>query len=431
MLNGKILELENQVTKIQNEHMEKTKLELANVESELQYQVSKLEMELREKEALIAKLQQEKETLLNETKELAHAHEEEKERLQADFAARLTSAESVLQESIQKSESGQHTEVKLKVLVTNLKREKEELNKQISQLEKRLAEAESALQVEKKDRETDNRNSDTEKDVELGRLQQEYKQRIEDMELEHSSKVKQLLKTFNLKMTDKEKEFQETYSTIMDKSSQEETRLLRDHKEEVEELHKDLNERDEKIDGLVEDYQMQLQAAEELTKAEVQELQQKVAALEETLEKKESEMEKAIEGHATQRVEARMRLREEEMAGLGAEWAAERQSHLSCDASCDPTAAQLPASEELLQQTQAAILASHGGSAHTDWLKQRVIELTRGIEELKIKHKLELAEAQSLREMKEGQLPQPLLAPTVEHRDLLWGRGGGRRPTGK
>ena len=39
------------------------------------------------------------------------------------------------------------------------------------------------------------------------------------------------------------------------------------------------------------------------------------------LEKKESEMEKAIEG----RVEARMRQREEEMAGLNAEWAAERQ----------------------------------------------------------------------------------------------------------
>ena len=48
-------------------------------------------------------------------------------------------------------------------------------------------------------------------------------------------------------------------SVLTDKSSHEETRLLRDHKEEVEDLHKDLNERDEKIDELVEDYQMQLQ----------------------------------------------------------------------------------------------------------------------------------------------------------------------------
>jgi len=39
------------------------------------------------------------------------------------------------------------------------------------------------------------------------------------------------------------------------------------------------------------------------------------------LEKKESEMEKAVES----RLEARLRQREEEMAGLNAEWAAERQ----------------------------------------------------------------------------------------------------------
>ena len=57
-----------------------------------------------------------------------------------------------------------------------------------------------------------------------------------------------------------------------------------------------------------------------------------MAALEEALEKKESEMEKAIEGRATQRVEARMRLREEEMAGLGAEWVAERQVPPACHA---------------------------------------------------------------------------------------------------
>ena len=217
-LNGKILELENHVTKIQGETSEKAKSESAKMEcriSEQQGEVSKMEAEMGEKDSLIASLRQEKETLYREHKELVCAHEEEKERLQREFAARLKSAESVIEESIQKSESGQHTEVKLKVLVTNLKREKQELDERISQLEKSLATAVSAVEDEKKDREVDNRNSEMEKDADLGRMRDEYETRIQDTEADHGSKVKQLLKSFNVKMTEKDKEFQDTYDTIM------------------------------------------------------------------------------------------------------------------------------------------------------------------------------------------------------------------------
>ena len=210
-LNGKILELENLVTNIQGEQTEKVKLESAKMEcriSEQQGAVSKMEAEMVEKETLIGSLREEKETLCSENKELVCAHEEENERLRGEFAARLKSAESVIEESIQKTESGQHTEVKLKVLVTNLKREKGELNGRISQLE-------TVLEDEKKDREVDNRNSEMERDTDLGRMRDEYEARIQDTEGDHGSKVKQLLKTFNVKMTEKEKEFQDTYDTIM------------------------------------------------------------------------------------------------------------------------------------------------------------------------------------------------------------------------
>ena len=44
-----------------------------------------------------------------------------------------------------------------------------------------------------------------------------------------------------------------------EKSSREESRLLLDHKEEMEELHTDLNERDDKIEQLDEDLHVQLQ----------------------------------------------------------------------------------------------------------------------------------------------------------------------------
>ena len=210
-LNGKILELENLVTNIQGETSEKAKSESAKMEcriSEQQGEVSKMAAEMGEKETLIASLRQEKESLCSENKELVCAHEEEKEKLRGEFTVRLKSAESVIEESIQKSESGQHTEVKLKVLVTNLKREKGELNKRISQLE-------TVLEDEKKDREVDNRNSEMERENDLGRIRDEYEVRIQDMEGDHGSKVKQLLKTFNVKMTEKDKEFQDTYDTIM------------------------------------------------------------------------------------------------------------------------------------------------------------------------------------------------------------------------
>ena len=46
---------------------------------------------------------------------------------------------------------------------------------------------------------------------------------------------------------------------LAEKSSREGSRLLLDHKEDMEELHKDLNERDDKIEQLDEDLHIQLQ----------------------------------------------------------------------------------------------------------------------------------------------------------------------------
>ena len=43
-----------------------------------------------------------------------------------------------------------------------------------------------------------------------------------------------------------------------EKSHREEDRMVREHKQEVDELHKDLQEKDEKMEQLIDDYEDQL-----------------------------------------------------------------------------------------------------------------------------------------------------------------------------
>ncbi len=45
---------------------------------------------------------------------------------------------------------------------------------------------------------------------------------------------------------------------VAEKSHREEDRMAREHKEEVQELHKDLHEKDEKIEQLIDNYEEQL-----------------------------------------------------------------------------------------------------------------------------------------------------------------------------
>ena len=46
--------------------------------------------------------------------------------------------------------------------------------------------------------------------------------------------------------------------SVIEKSHREEDRMVREHKQEVDELHKDLQEKDEKMEQLIDDYEEQL-----------------------------------------------------------------------------------------------------------------------------------------------------------------------------
>ena len=51
--------------------------------------------------------------------------------------------------------------------------------------------------------------------------------------------------------------------SVTEKSHREEDRMVREHKQEVDELHKDLQEKDEKMEQLIDDYEEQLAVSAE------------------------------------------------------------------------------------------------------------------------------------------------------------------------
>ena len=51
-----------------------------------------------------------------------------------------------------------------------------------------------------------------ENEKEITRLKSEYDERLKDMENDQASKIKQLVKEFNLELAEKEKSFQESFS---------------------------------------------------------------------------------------------------------------------------------------------------------------------------------------------------------------------------
>ncbi len=51
----------------------------------------------------------------------------------------------------------------------------------------------------------------------MSRMKSEFETHIEDLEQEHNSAIKQVLKECNLKMAEKDKEFQETFGEAVGK----------------------------------------------------------------------------------------------------------------------------------------------------------------------------------------------------------------------
>merc|ERR1711963_462273 len=111
-------------------------------------------------------------------------------------------------------------------------------------------------------------------------------------EHEFNSKMKQFLKEMNLTLAEKDREFQETFSSAIEKSSRMEETMAHQHSREMEEMHNDLHEKDQQMEELLEEHEVQLQLKDEEKLTACNDLKKKIAELRQQLQAKDDAYEK-------------------------------------------------------------------------------------------------------------------------------------------
>lgn len=234
-----------------------------------------------------------------------------------------------------------------------------------------------------------------------------YEEMLEDRENEHTSKIKQLVKEFNQKMGEKDREFETTFSEALNKSQTGESRLLSEHKQIVEELNRDLQERDDRIDEVTLEYEAKLKEQKEDLSSKISQLQQDLMAAKQQHQMELYEMEERLKQVQQRAVQQQEVFHKQEVSALTQEWNTERKApllHASGPSVIEP--------QELLHHNQLAINALQSGSGSATVLQQQVMQLTQQLQQLKERHRLELAQVQGNMEMKLNQVP---LQPRRKH----------------
>ncbi|KAM6177378.1 golgin subfamily A member 4 [Erethizon dorsatum] len=155
-------------------------------------------------------------------------------------------------------------------------REKQKLSKEIVRLQKDLR--------------TLRKEHQQELDILKKECEQEMKERIkqeqEDLELKHSSTLKQLMREFNTQLEQKEQELEMTIKETISKAQEVETELLESHQEETNQLHKKIAEKDDDLQRTAKRYEEILDAREEEMTAKVMDLQTQLEELQKEYQQK-------------------------------------------------------------------------------------------------------------------------------------------------
>ena len=113
---------------------------------------------------------------------------------------------------------------------------------------------------------------------------------------------------------------------------------MNDHRKEIDELHKDLHEKDQHMEDVIDDYEVQIKAQEHTHSEDIKELNSKVENLEQQLKEKEAEfdnerqmMEQKVRAQLERRFSNQETFHKEEVDGLTKEWDMERKVYfISC-----------------------------------------------------------------------------------------------------
>ncbi|XP_048650877.1 golgin subfamily A member 4 isoform X3 [Marmota marmota marmota] len=167
-----------------------------------------------------------------------------------------------------------HNDLEFKL--AGAEREKQKLGKEIVRLQKDLRmlrkEHQQELDILKKECEQE--------------MEEKIKQEQEDLELKHNSTLKKLMREFNTQLAQKEQELEMTIKETINKAQEVEAELLESHREETNQLHKKIAEKDDDLKRTAKRYEEILDAREEEMTAKVMDLQTQLEELQKKYQQK-------------------------------------------------------------------------------------------------------------------------------------------------
>ncbi|XP_023587994.1 golgin subfamily A member 4 isoform X1 [Trichechus manatus latirostris] len=173
----------------------------------------------------------------------------------------------------------QHNDLEFKL--TGAEREKQRLGKEVARLQKDLRmlrkEHQQELELVKKECEQE--------------IEEKIKQEQEDLELKHNSMLKQLMREFNTQLAQKEQELETTVKETINKAQEVEAELLESHREETNQLHKKIAEKEDDLKRTAKRYEEILDAREEEMTAKVMDLQTQLEELQKKYQQRQEQEE--------------------------------------------------------------------------------------------------------------------------------------------
>ncbi|KAM6449665.1 golgin subfamily A member 4 isoform 1-T1 [Liasis olivaceus] len=112
-------------------------------------------------------------------------------------------------------------------------------------------------------------------------MEQKIKYEQEDIELKHNSTLKQLMREFNTQLAQKDQELEMAVKETISKAQEVESELIESHHAEIAQLHKKILEKDNDLQRTVKKYEEILEAREEEMTRKVNELEEQLGRLQE------------------------------------------------------------------------------------------------------------------------------------------------------
>ncbi|XP_027271141.1 golgin subfamily A member 4 isoform X3 [Cricetulus griseus] len=178
----------------------------------------------------------------------------------------------VIQPKLGNNMDTQRNDLELKL--AGAEREKQKLSREVARLQK-------DLRVLRKEHQQE---LDILKRECTQEAEEKLKQEQEDLELKHTSILKQLMREFNTQLAQKEQELERTIQETIHKAQEVEAELLESHQEETQQLHRKIAEKDDDLKRTARRYEEILDAREEEMTSKVNDLQTQLEELQKKYE---------------------------------------------------------------------------------------------------------------------------------------------------